>query len=111
MSAKVRTPLLVFSGQAQCPTAYQFILQFSEAAAPIESLLNLGPKSSQWLREVGISTIAELESLGPVLAYRLVKQRQYKASTNLLRSAPYLACCTRYSALSVRTKIAPSAIA
>lgn len=52
--------------------------------APIESLLNLGPKSGQWLREAGITTISELERLGPVVAYRLVKQHQPKASLNLL---------------------------
>ena len=52
--------------------------------APIESLLNLGPKSGQWLREAGITTIAELERLGPVVAFRLVKQHQPKASLNLL---------------------------
>lgn len=52
--------------------------------APIESLLNLGPKSGQWLRDAGINTIADLERLGPVVAYRLVKQHQPKASLNLL---------------------------
>ena len=51
---------------------------------PIESLRNLGPKSSQWLRDAGINTIAELEQLGPVAAYRLVKERQPKVSLNLL---------------------------
>ena len=52
--------------------------------APIESLRNLGPKSGQWLREAGIATIAELERLGPVVAFRLVKQHQPSASLNLL---------------------------
>lgn len=52
--------------------------------APIESLLNLGPKSGHWLREAGITTVAELERLGPVVAYRLVQQRQPRASLNLL---------------------------
>ncbi len=51
---------------------------------PIESLLNLGPKSSEWLRDAGINTIAELEQLGPVAAFRLVKDRQPKVSLNLL---------------------------
>ncbi len=51
---------------------------------PIESLRNLGPKSGQWLREAGIATIAELERRGPVVAFRLVKQHQPKASLNLL---------------------------
>ena len=54
------------------------------ADLPIESLRNLGPKSGQWRREAGITTIAELERLGPVVAYRLVKQHQPKASLNLL---------------------------
>jgi DNA transformation protein and related proteins len=54
------------------------------ADLPIESLRNLGLKSGQWLREVGITTIAELERLGPVVTFRLVKQRQPKASLNLL---------------------------
>ena len=51
---------------------------------PIESLRNLGPKSGQWFREAGITTIVELERLGPVIAFRLVKQRQPRASLNLL---------------------------
>lgn len=51
---------------------------------PIESLPNLGPKSSHWLRDAGISTIAELEQLGAVAAFQLVKERQSKVSLNLL---------------------------
>lgn len=51
---------------------------------PIESLPNLGPKSSQWLRDAGITTIADLEQLGAVAAYRLVQQRQPRVSLNLL---------------------------
>ncbi len=51
---------------------------------PIETLPNLGPKSSQWLRDAGITTIADLERLGPVVAFRLVKQHQPKTSLNLL---------------------------
>jgi DNA transformation protein len=54
------------------------------ADLPIEALRNLGPKSGQWLHEAGITTVADLERLGPVVAYRLVKQRQPKASLNLL---------------------------
>ena len=64
---------------------------------PIESLLNLGPKSGQWLRDTGITTVADLERLGPVAAYRLVKQRQPKASLNLLwamwRGSRNVLCC------------------
>jgi hypothetical protein len=52
--------------------------------SPIEALPNLGPKSCQWLREAGISTVEELRRRGPALACRLVKQRQSRASINLL---------------------------
>jgi DNA transformation protein len=55
----------------------------SDLSEPIENLRNLGPTSGAWLREVGITTISELERLGPVLAYRLVK-KQSKASLHLL---------------------------
>ncbi len=52
--------------------------------APITELRNLGPQSSQWLRAAGINTLADLQQLGPVAAYRLVKQQQPAASLNLL---------------------------
>ena len=55
-----------------------------DLSEPIDNLRNLGPTSASWLREVGITTIAELRRLGPVLAYRLVKQKQLTASLNLL---------------------------
>jgi DNA transformation protein len=51
---------------------------------PIENLRNLGPASALWLREAGISTIADLEHLGPAAAYRRVKDRQPQATLNLL---------------------------
>lgn len=54
------------------------------ADGPIESLPNLGPASGQWLREVGIDSIAGLARLGPVLAYRLAKRNRPQASLNLL---------------------------
>jgi hypothetical protein len=41
---------------------------------PIEFLRDLGPKRSQWLRQAGIATIAELERLGSIVAFRLGKQ-------------------------------------
>jgi hypothetical protein len=56
----------------------------SGLSEPIDNLRNLGPASAAWLREVGITTIAELERLGPALAYRLVKQKQPKSNLNLL---------------------------
>ena len=55
-----------------------------DLSEPIGNLRNLGPTSAAWLREVGLTTISELERLGPAVAYRLVKQKQPKASLNLL---------------------------
>lgn len=51
---------------------------------PIDNLRNLGPGSAAWLHEAGIHTISDLEKLGPVEAYRLVKHLQPKVSLNLL---------------------------
>lgn len=56
----------------------------TDLGEPIENLLNLGPKSAAWLREAGIRTRADLQRLGPTVAYRLVKQKQPNASLNLL---------------------------
>jgi hypothetical protein len=51
---------------------------------PIDNFPNLGPSSALRLREAGIQTITDLERLGPIAAYKLVKQRQPQASLNLL---------------------------
>lgn len=50
----------------------------------IEGLLNLGPKSCRWLSEAGIDSLEQLQTLGPVVAYRIVKSQQPQASLNLL---------------------------
>lgn len=50
----------------------------------VGELRNLGPQSVAWLAESGITTTAELRRLGAPLAYHLVKQRQPRASLNLL---------------------------
>ncbi len=51
---------------------------------PVENLRNLGPKSAAWLREVGVNTRSDLQRLGPVIAYQLVRQRRSGTSLNLL---------------------------
>ena len=55
-----------------------------ELGIPVENLRNLGSTSAQWLREIGVYTRDDLEQMGPVVAYRLVKQRRPSASLNLL---------------------------
>lgn len=51
---------------------------------PVENLRNLGPGSAAWLREIGVHTKADLERVGPVAAYQLVKQRHAGVTLNLL---------------------------
>lgn len=55
-----------------------------EPDVPVWKLRNLGTASSEWLRDAGICTKADLQRLGAVAAYRLVKQRQPRATRNLL---------------------------
>jgi len=53
-------------------------------SAKIESLPNLGPKSAQMLRSVGIRTLAQLKKHGAVEAYVKVRAIDKRASLNLL---------------------------
>ncbi len=53
---------------------------------PFAGLPNLGPQSRRWLCEAGIASRADLERLGPVAAYQLVKSCQPRATLNLLWS-------------------------
>lgn len=52
--------------------------------AGIGDLLNLGPVSAGWLETVGIRSYDDLEGLGSVEAYLLVKEAFPAASANLL---------------------------
>lgn len=51
---------------------------------PVSELRNLGPKSAQWLNNVGIFTRADLAHVGSVIAFRIVKEAGYPATANLL---------------------------
>ena len=51
---------------------------------PVENLRNLGSTSAASLREIGVHTRSDLEQVGPVLAYQLVKRKQPGTSLNLL---------------------------
>lgn len=77
------------TGQHLCELQAKFSdVGFSSTARDlsesIENLRNHGSTSASWLREVGITTISELERLGPALAYRLVKSKHSQTSFNLL---------------------------
>ncbi len=53
-------------------------------ADPIESLKNLGPKSSQSLREIGIFTIGDLRRVGSVEAFVMLKMHGKNFNTVML---------------------------
>ncbi|REK09100.1 MAG: hypothetical protein DWQ37_19805 [Planctomycetota bacterium] len=52
-----------------------FSSRASDLGEPVENLRNMGTSSGVWLRRVGIQTVADLERVGPAVAYRLVKQQ------------------------------------
>jgi DNA transformation protein len=48
-------------------------------------LINLGPKSRQWLAEIGIYSIDDLRNAGSIPTYKILKERYpKKVSLNLL---------------------------
>lgn len=49
-----------------------------------EDTLNLGPKSTAWLKEIGISDLATLREVGVVEAYQLVRAGHGEVSLNFL---------------------------
>jgi DNA transformation protein and related proteins len=51
---------------------------------PVNAMLNLGPKSRQWLAEVGVHDLEDLSTRDAVEVYLAVKSRQSQASVNLL---------------------------
>ena len=51
-----------------------------------EKLRNIGPKSSAWLRQVGLHSRDELLELGPVEVFMRVKRAGFKPTLNLLYS-------------------------
>ena len=50
----------------------------------LSELLNLGPISQQWLNAVGVRTRADLERLGSVAIYKLLKDHGYNATLNMV---------------------------
>jgi len=51
---------------------------------PIGELPNLGPKSAQWLREIGVETLVDLEAVGAIAAYQRLKALGLPVTLNLV---------------------------
>jgi DNA transformation protein and related proteins len=47
-------------------------------------LRNIGPRSAQWLADIGIHTVEDLERVGVEEAYFLIKAKGYNVSAVLL---------------------------
>ena len=58
--------------------------QVYQRGQSLTRLPNLGPVSSGWLAAVGVHTVSDLERLGSIDAYRLLKGHGYPASLNLV---------------------------
>ncbi len=67
-------------------------------------LKNIGPVSMEWLRAVGINSREDLEAMGSIEAYRLVKQHGFNASLNLLYALEAALEDIHWTALSPQTK-------
>jgi DNA-3-methyladenine glycosylase I len=56
----------------------------ANSITPLAQLPNLGPVSANWLAAVGVRTPRDLERLGAIDAYRILKGHGYPASLNLV---------------------------
>lgn len=59
-------------------------LDLESLSPPIENLPNLGLSSAQWLREIGIQSVADLRQRGPLWAFRQLQSGPHRVSLNLL---------------------------
>ncbi len=56
----------------------------TRAETQVAKLENLGPKSASWLVAVGVKTLADLQRLGSVRTFALVREAGFPATLNLL---------------------------
>lgn len=68
------------------------------------NLKNIGPVSTEWLRAVGVASREDLERLGSIEAYRLVKEHGFNSSLNLLYALEATLLDIHWTALSSQTK-------
>ncbi len=53
-------------------------------SSEISSLRNLGSKTEKWLNEIGIYDRQELERVGSVAIYKILKEHGYNVTLNLV---------------------------
>lgn len=76
----------------------------SRDSTPIHRLRNLGPASARLLESIGIANRGDLERVGPVLAYRALKDIRSGVSLNLLYAMHGALAGERWDRLSDETR-------
>ena len=51
---------------------------------PVGRLKNIGPKSAEWLHDIGVYTYADLQQMGALLAYTLIKSQHPQTTAVML---------------------------
>lgn len=54
-----------------------------QATTPVEDLKNIGYKTAEWLREIDIQTLDDLEKAGIPQVYAQLKEKGHPVSVNL----------------------------
>jgi DNA transformation protein and related proteins len=70
----------------------------------LTELSNIGPVSIGWLVQCGITSRSDLEAMGAVMAYKIVKHRVPAASLNLLYGLHAALTGVHWTALSAEIK-------
>lgn len=68
------------------------------------TLKNIGPASAAWLCEAGITSRAELERVGPVMAYLIVRHHRPGVNVLLLFALHGALTATHWAAIDAETK-------
>ncbi len=77
------------------------------ASTPVHELKNLGPVSVGWLHELGCHTRADLEALGAVMAYKILKHHHPRdVNRNLLYALHGALTDTHWTSISPDVKAA-----
>ena len=71
----------------------------------MEKIKNIGIVSEQWLRAVGINSLAELEEIGSIETYRAIVLHGFNPGLNLLYALEGAIQGVKWTELSGQTKI------
>jgi DNA transformation protein len=74
-------------------------------SAPIRELANLGPKTEEWLAGIGILTRADIERVGSVEIYRVLRSRGVPVSLNLVYALEAMLIGVHWTKLPASLKI------